>query len=142
MTSIATPRPGAVATRIARLLRPAALRIDAWVSTEAAVQLPGHPLLRPAVLVAAGDPPYDGVALTPPLLVVELDAEKVARWLPLGLAAVWGPDGAGVVEISQGVRRIRTPGEHLTVAGHAELVLPVAELLRQPPLATVVALHG
>ena len=140
MSPIAIPRPGPVATRIARLLRPAAVQIGAWVSAEAAVQVSGHPFLRPAVVVVEGEPPYDGIARIRPLLVVEVDADKVTRWAGLRLPAVWGPYGEEAVEISAGARHVRQPGELLTVPGHAELVLPVAELLREPPLATVIQL--
>ena len=143
MSPIAIPRPGPVATRIARLLRPAAMQIGAWVSAEAAVQLDGHPLYRPAVVVVEGEPPYDGVARIRPLLVVEVTADKVTRWAALRLPSVWGPYGDGgeeAVEISPGARHVRGLREHLTVPGHPGLVLPVAELLREPPLATVIQL--
>lgn len=128
MPAIATPRPSAVATRIARLLRPAALSIDAWVSTEAAVQLPGHPLLRPAVAVVQGDLPYNGVVTSRPVLVVEVDEERVTRWASLRLPAVWGPCAGAAVEITGTTRRVRSRDESLAVPQHAALTLPVAEL--------------
>lgn len=140
MTSLALPRPDAMATRIARLLRPAAEAAGAWVSTEAAVQLTGRPLLRPAVVVVRGEPPYDGVATRPPLLVVEFDPAKVARWAGVRGTTVWARCGDDAIEIRGRTRRVRRRGEHLTVPNRSEFTLPVGELLRGPAVANVIQL--
>ena len=138
--STVAPAPGLVVARIARLLRAAAAGKRAWVSTEAGVRLADGQVIAPAVLVALGDLPYDGITDDPPLLVVELAPERIARWYDVGARAVWGPDGDRALVISRGARRRIARDKPLTVPGHPWLRMPAAELLRPPAVGNVVHL--
>ena len=140
MTAASTAAPDLIATRIARLLRPAAQAKGAWVSTEAGVRQDGGSVLWPAVLVVLGEVPYDGIVDHPPLLVIETAATRVERWCDAGARAVWGTDGDAAVVMARGRRRRVPRGKHLTVPGHPQLRLPAAELLRPPTVGNVVHL--
>lgn len=117
------------AARLARLLRPAAAAAGAWVSAEAAVRVAPEQLWHPALVVALGDLPPDGVADSMPLLVVECDFERFGRWLEVPRARVWAPSGDVVATLDRG--RVGTAGsdEMLTVADHKWLALPASALL-------------
>lgn len=119
------------AARIARALRGGAALAGAWVSTEAAVRTDNGTVLRPAVVVATCDPPYDGILSDGVLLVVELHSEHVQRWSGAAVGAVWAPWGAGAVAISGTSARIVPAGGTLMAEQHPELTAPV-ELLRPP----------
>lgn len=140
MPATTATAPDLVASRIARLLRPAAGAKGAWVSTEAGVRLATGTILRPAVLVALGQLPYDGIVDDPVLLVVETDPDRVARWYDAGARAVWGSDGNAGLVVARGSRRRVARGKHLTVPGHPWLRLPAAELLRAPSVGNVIHL--
>lgn len=118
------------AARLVRLLRPGATRAGAWVSSEAHVRMSnGDRPLDPAVVVVAGELPYDGVTDDVPLLVVEVHRERIARW-PASVPAVWGPDADGtVIVVESGVRRIVGGDEVLRVPKHPALALRARDLL-------------
>lgn len=131
MSVFSTRRHAEAARRVARLLRPAAAVCDAWVSTEAAVELPPGPPARPAVVVVQGELPPDGVVRVSPLLIVELDARLAVRWQDR-CAAVWAPSGTGAVAITRSGARHLDRSETLAVAGHPPLRLAVDQLLGRP----------
>lgn len=86
------------AARLARLFDPAARRVGAWVSTEVLVRISEEPetALRPVLAVVAGEPPYDGIVTTRPILVVDVGGSRRGLW-PRGSATqVWTVDGGGV----------------------------------------------
>ena len=127
---------------LARRLRAATGGRDLWVSTEAAVRVGGQ-LFRPPVLVAKGHPPYDGILLTPPLLVVELRGHDANRWESLASTTVWAPDeptGSAVV-VHKGRRRSVKPGADLSVPRYPYLRLK-ADLVCGGAPAPVVDLAG
>jgi hypothetical protein len=129
-------RPGEAA-RVARVLRPAAHRAGAWVSTQARVRLPGV-MLWPDVVVSAADVPVDGIVDGVPLVVVELTAAGLLRWAGIAGVVVWGIDQGAAVQLVDGA--ITRPERILTVPDAPWLALPVATLLhavglRPPALA-------
>ena len=140
MAAITAPPPDLVASRIARLLRPAAVAKGAWVSTEGGVRVAADTVLRPAVMVALGPLPYDGIVDDPPLLVVETDPDRVARWYDVGARAVWGRSTSQAVVLARGGRRMVARDKHLTVPGHPWLRLPATELLRPQSVGNVIHL--
>ena len=119
------------AARLARELRPGAALADAWVSTEAAVRSQDGTVLRPAVVVATCDPPYDGILSGGVLLVVELRSDHLQRWVRVAVGEVWAPWGAGAVAMSGTSARIVPADGTLVVGRHPELTAAVA-LLRPP----------
>ena len=140
MAATIAPAPDLVASRIARLLRPAAVGKGAWVSTEAGVRQTGGAVLRPAVMVARGALPYDGIVDDPPLLVIETGPAQVARWYDACARAVWGSAGDTAVVLARGGRRQVARTKHLTVPGHPWLRLPAAELLRPASVGNLIHL--
>lgn len=140
MTAVSTSAPDMVATRMARLLRRAADVKGAWVSTEAGVRTVSGAVWRPAVLVALGEVPYDGVVEEPPLLIVETDPALAERWYDAGARAVWSIEADAAVMMARGRRRRVARGKYLTIPGHPWLRLPAAELLRAPSVGNVVHL--
>ncbi len=117
------------ATRVARCLRAAAAGIGGWVSCEASVRTSNDMVLRPAVVVAIGDPPYDGVATTGVVLVVEMHPHLASRWAGTGVPAVWAPSGPSAVVATAAGRKLVAPGHLLTVPGHPALEMPADVLL-------------
>lgn len=116
------------AVRIARLLAPAAWRAGGFASSEARIAI-GAQLVRPAAVVALGDPPPDGVLAVPPLLVVELDpAAAAGPWLALGATAVWLPAACGARCVTAGDDVTVPEGTRLEVPGWTGLALPAGEL--------------
>ena len=124
---VQTQLPGAA--RVARLLRPAAERAGAWVSSEAAVRVAPGDVRAPAIVVATGEPPLDGVVDGVPLLIVELRRDHVGAWVGVPGAVVWGLGGDGVVTLRGG--RVRAVGRDalLTVPGAPWLAVPATALL-------------
>lgn len=129
------------AARLARQLMPGAVAAGAWVSTQAAYRARDDTVLRPAVMVVAGEPPYDGVVTGDVALVVELDARLVQRWDRFGVHTVWAPSGDGVVTLTGGTRRVLAASEVLTVPGCPSITLPAAQLARPGGGAVLVDLH-
>ena len=135
-------RPRLAASRIARHLTPGAIAAEAWVSTQAAYRVDATTVWRPAVLVGAGEPPYDGEVTTGVLLVVELELRLAARWQSRSLPAVWAPWSSGVVALTPRNREIVAPTDVLTVPGHPSLTLPAALLARPAGEGVVLDLHA
>jgi hypothetical protein len=121
-------RPTAQAARIARHLRPAAAALNMWVSAEAGVRSPAAGVLRPAVVVARGEPPYDGIADQGVVLIVELEQRLAERWVSPSLRAIWAPRGHGTMQITVEGRTDLPAGAELTVPGFPTLSMP-GELL-------------
>ena len=115
------------AARIARHLRPAAALISAWVSTEAGVRTTDG-VLRPAVMVATGEPPYDGVVTGGIVLIVELQPHLVGRWAGADVPEVWAPWGRGAVAITGANARIVPAADVLVADRYPSLTLPVSVL--------------
>ena len=103
------------AVRIARYLRPAAAALNMWVSAEAGVRTSGRGVLRPAVVVARGEPPYDGIVSDGLVLLVELEENLAGRWVSLSPRAIWAPHGSGLLQITAAGRTILPAGANLTV---------------------------
>ena len=131
-STIARP-PRLAASRIVRHLTPGAIAADAWVSTQAVFRSAAgaDEQWRPPVLVAAGEPPYDGVVTTGVLLVVEFETRLAARWRGRGIPAIWAPCAAGVLVLAGRNREVVAPTGMLSVPGYPSLSLP-AELLARP----------
>lgn len=126
-----TPDRRPAALRLARLFEPAAARVGAWVSGEVLVRV-GHvpeTALRPVLVVVAGEPPYDGVVTTQPLLVVDVGAARRRLW-PRGSATqVWIVDGCSVaVDRANVPPRVVTQDRLLRPTGLAGLRVPAATL--------------
>ena len=117
--------PRGRATRLARLLRPAAQTAGAWVSTQARVRTPGQ-IFWPDLVVATGDLPVDGIVDGPPLLVVELTPAALLRWVDIAGAVVWGVGAEGAVVLADGA--VTPAAAQLTVPGAPWLTLPVIQL--------------
>ena len=115
------------ATRIARQLR-AGGSAGTWVSTEAGVRTATGEVLRPAVLVATGEPPYDGIVADSVVLVVELDSQLAQRWRGARVGEVWAPCGGGAVCIRGAAARIVPAGDTLAADRDPSLTVPVALL--------------
>ena len=130
VSTIARPRRLA-ASRIARHLTPGAIAADAWVSTQVVFHSGAGAQWRPAVIVAAGEPPYDGVVTTGVLLVVEFETRLAARWRGRGIPAIWAPCADGVMAVAGRSREVVAPTGMLEVPGYPSLTLP-AELLARP----------
>ena len=130
ITHATAPTSGAPArawaTRLARLLRPAAHAAGAWVSTHARVRT-ADGLLWPDLLVATGAMPVDGILDECPLLVVELTSASMQRWADVPGAVVWGVTPQGPVVLADGV--LTSAAAQFTVPGAPWLRLPVAQLL-------------
>lgn len=129
------------AARIARHLTGGAIAADAWVSTQAAYRLDAATLLRPAVMVVAGEPPYDGVVTGGVAAVIELDSRLAQRWLPCDVGVIWAPHGDGVIALAGGSRSVIAASAVLTVPGYPSLTLPAELLARTPGEGTVLDLH-
>jgi hypothetical protein len=119
------------AHRIARLLAPAAAALGGFASAEARVETGLGIRLRPDVCVSLGEPPYDGLLVSPPLLVVVLATPgAVGAWLALGTEAVWTTAGGqGRRHQADGTVVAVPPSGTLDVPGRPGLELGVGELL-------------
>jgi hypothetical protein len=124
------PVPGtalrAPATRLARLLRPTAAAVGAWVSTQARIRTAAG-LWWPDLVVATGELPVDGILDGPPLLVVELTPAGMLRWADVAEAVVWGVAAQGGVVLAEGA--LTPAAKLLTVPGTPWLTMPVAQFL-------------
>jgi hypothetical protein len=115
-----------VAAQIAFRLGPAAWAAQAYVSSAALHAPPTAEPRRPDVIVAAGEPPHDGVVRTDPLLVVALaGASDPQEWLRRGARTVWVLGADDGVELTAARCRHVTAGGALRVAATAiTLTLP------------------
>ena len=120
------------AQRVAHLLEPLAVQVGAWVSTEALVRLHRAPetSLRPAVVMAAGDPPYDGVVEGAALLVVEI-SDDATRWAGYECGALWMVTAEGVTVLAPGGDRHRLASDaQVQIPGYPKLVIAASALAR------------
>lgn len=126
------PAAARVAARVARVLQPAAEAAGAWISTEALVRVECNPdtALRPAVAVAAGPLPYDGVIDAGLVVVVELDVRRVQTWLRWGCGPVWVPQARGVLLADGTSTDVVAAGTQLALPGHARATLAAADVCR------------
>lgn len=118
------------ARRVARMLRAAVEhRDDVWVSCEIAVRDRARPTvaLRPAVAVIGGPMPYHGVVDDPPLLVIELHLDRVARWQALGIP-VWVPQPDAVIVAGAAGQRVVRRATGLVMPGVRGARVPLEEL--------------
>lgn len=121
-----------LAARIARALAPVAQTAGAWVSSEALVRLERDPdtTLRPPVVVAGGDVPYDGVVDDGVLLVVELDERRLDVWREAGVGVVWLPRSRSVVVAAGDTARVVGPDATLRLPGGTAGGVAAADLCR------------
>jgi mannose-6-phosphate isomerase-like protein (cupin superfamily) len=115
---------------VARRLQPVAAALGGYASGRLRVRLPGEQERRPAVALAVEDPPVDGIAGVPPLLVIELAPSDPAWWLAAGTREVWVLEpGRLVVHRAGGEPVALGPDDHVAVPAGGGLRLVVSELL-------------